>query len=138
MTETENQPEDCPRCGSLLPDADEGLCPTCGYEFGRATLYMPVVRLDQIDDDADLPEGVLDGPPAAAVTAPSRVVGVPPPMAAPKDPDGRKVLVVVLAVIVLFVLGLIGAAFILLFSAVDGDSVEGPPPATFEQPAESE
>ena len=47
MTEGEIQGEDCPRCGSLLPDEEEGLCTTCGYEFGRATLYMPVIRREE-------------------------------------------------------------------------------------------
>lgn len=137
MTETENQIEDCPRCGSLLPDAEEGLCPTCGYEFGRATLYMPVVRLDD-DDPQDLPAGVLDEAPATAPTPTAPLVPAPPPTMAAPQQDGRKVLIAVLVVIVLFVVALIGAATILLFSTVEGQPADAVDPPSIEAPAPSE
>ena len=73
--DTMNGLEDCPRCGSLLPDPEEGVCMTCGYEYGRETLYMPVVTMDkirQVQDDmpalAAAPEvpAFVDARPAAA------------------------------------------------------------------------
>ncbi len=144
MTETENQAEDCPRCGSLLPDSDEGLCPTCGYEFGRATLYMPVVRLEHIDQGSDIPDAVFDAPgaapshDAASPTAPSAAVPIPPPMQIPAEDPSRKVLFIALGLILLFVVGLIGAAVILLYSTVDGDARgEGAVPSVVEQPVET-
>lgn len=32
----------CAKCGALLPDEDEGLCPSCGTPFGRATVALQV------------------------------------------------------------------------------------------------
>jgi hypothetical protein len=55
VTEPDKQVEDCPRCGSLLPDGEEGLCPTCGYEYGRATLFMPIVRLETEEETGEAP-----------------------------------------------------------------------------------
>ena len=134
MTETENQAEDCPRCGSLLPDSDEGLCPTCGYEFGRATLYMPVVRLEDVAQADDLPEGVLDAPAAPPAGAPAPMVPAPPPMSIPAEDSSRKVLLIVLLVIIVSVVIMIGAAMILLFTTVDGQPAgEGAAPPAVEQ-----
>ena len=73
--------KDCPRCGSLLPDADEGVCQTCGYEYGRATLFMPVVAAPKPaahapDPDAPVsaaqpsPEVAASGAEAAHATVP--------------------------------------------------------------------
>ncbi len=72
--DVKNLPEDCPRCGSLLPDPEEGVCLTCGYEYGRATLYMPVVRLDPKTKapvrEAELPELAQSSAPALAPRPP--------------------------------------------------------------------
>jgi hypothetical protein len=34
---------ECARCGSGLPQGDEGLCPTCGMPFGFRTRQMPTL-----------------------------------------------------------------------------------------------
>ena len=34
--------QNCLKCGALLPDADEGICPSCGTPFGKATMAMKV------------------------------------------------------------------------------------------------
>ena len=33
---------DCLKCGALLPDGDEGICPSCGSPFGKATMAMKI------------------------------------------------------------------------------------------------
>lgn len=41
----EGSERECLRCGSLIPlEDDEGLCPTCGTEYGRATIAMPALE----------------------------------------------------------------------------------------------
>ena len=64
--DTKNGLEDCPRCGSLLPDPEEGVCLTCGYEYGRETLYMPVVTMDKIQQVKETPAEDSVSMPAAA------------------------------------------------------------------------
>lgn len=32
----------CAKCGALLPDEDEGLCPSCGTPFGKQTVALSV------------------------------------------------------------------------------------------------
>lgn len=41
-----HEPADCPRCGALLPEGDEGLCAVCGKAFGRTTATMPRVDME--------------------------------------------------------------------------------------------
>lgn len=94
------QDRDCPRCGSLLPDADEGVCQTCGYEYGRATTMMPALVVPQPEDPQELPEG-LDAPRQAA---PSMVpVGSDAPTQEP-EAQRRKLMMILGALVLLLVL----------------------------------
>ena len=34
--------KNCAKCGALLPDEDEGLCPSCGTPFGQSTVALNV------------------------------------------------------------------------------------------------
>lgn len=60
--------EECLRCGSLLPTEDEGICPTCGTEFGRATIAMPALKKPRA--------GAAQAPAGASAAAPSGAGGV--------------------------------------------------------------
>ena len=40
--------QECLRCGTLLPEGEqEGICPTCGVAYGRQTLLMPSLSLEE-------------------------------------------------------------------------------------------
>lgn len=81
----EIEDKDCPRCGALLPDAEEGVCRTCGYEYGRATLFMPAVKVDQpmhTSEPASLPQDAA--PPMMSSTMPQQ--GPPSPSAGGNQP----------------------------------------------------
>lgn len=90
---------DCPRCGALLPDADEGVCQTCGYEYGRATLFMPALHLIPPEDLPALAEDLaapapMTSPPAASATA--------------EDPQRRKLITLLAVIVALLFLSLAG------------------------------
>lgn len=98
------QDRDCPRCGSLLPDADEGVCQTCGYEYGRATTLMPALVVPPPEDAQDLPEG-LDAPQKAAPS----MAPAGPQAPAPEAPDEqRSKLMMILGVLVVLLVLMAG------------------------------
>ena len=50
---------ECLRCGTLLPEDEEGICPTCGVAYGGATLLaMPAVDANMIERHQQQPEPV--------------------------------------------------------------------------------
>ncbi len=116
MSETE-----CPRCGSLLPNLDEGLCHTCGYVFGHATVAMPALKKKApADNAAGAAPQVAAAPPTAAAAAPASSSG-----------NGKMIgLLVAIGVLLVIV---IGAILAIVFTSGDA---EVPPPAPVEAPAE--
>ncbi len=96
--------QDCPRCGSLLPEADEGLCQTCGFEFGRATLYMPAFKAGADPGDA-LVQGALDA--MGSSPGPSTVEVEPEPFPTPvaqsAPPEDNKLVFILVGIVVLLV-----------------------------------
>lgn len=105
--------KDCPRCGSLLPDAEEGICQTCGYEYGRATLFMPIVTAPKASTPAPDSEDAIDAaqaPPGEAAS--SAQPGPAPEGASPvgrvrEAPNGSKLLWGVLILLVLLFFGIL-------------------------------
>lgn len=113
MTDSFTQNQDCPRCGSLLPDSEEGVCQTCGYEYGRATLYMPVVKVEKIQEARS--QAPAQPPTPGAPAQPAVTPGADPPQVAPR-PDGAiqaeegssKRLYVILGAIIFLLLVIVG------------------------------
>jgi hypothetical protein len=104
---------ECPRCGSLLPDSDEGVCSTCNYEYGRATLFMPVIpKVNPADiKDGNVPlDDFLSQKPAPLAPA-QPLTPAQLPVAAPTD--NRK-LWLLLGGIVLLLLAVVGALVVVL------------------------
>ncbi len=101
--------QECLRCGSLLPTEDEGICPTCGSEFGRATIAMPALK-----------KPILPSAPAASAPLPAPSIAPGPIAATPAK--NNTTLYIVLAVIVVLILATLGAILALVFS---GDAPPG-------------
>jgi DNA-directed RNA polymerase subunit M/transcription elongation factor TFIIS len=104
---------DCPRCGSLLPDEDEGVCQTCGYEYGRATTMMPALVVPPGADpsEEDLPEGLIMPTEAAPAMTPTGGQSA----GSAEDAQRRK-LVVILGVMILLLVVLAGMLLFLYLS----------------------
>lgn len=87
---------------------------TCGYEYGRATLYMPVVRLDDIGKGTRSGDPTSDDPPLPDDLDRSGI-----PMAPPRSDDGSALkgnnLVFVFLGILLLLLVVVGAIVGVLF-----------------------
>lgn len=95
--------QECLRCGSLLPTEDEGICPTCGSEFGRATIAMPALK-----------KPILPSAPASSAPLPAPSLAAGPVAGAPAR--NNTTLYIALAVIVVLILAALGAILALVFS----------------------
>ena len=106
VSDTFNNDQDCPRCGALLPDPEEGVCEGCGYEYGRETLYMPVVKLD---DEGKVAIGQAEkeaAPPSAGASS----APLPSLPQAPSEEGSKKLWVALGVLIFLFVAVVIAIA----------------------------
>jgi hypothetical protein len=113
---------ECLRCGSLIPlQDDEGLCPTCGTEYGRATIAMPALA-------KPLDFGVTDNDVGDHAPPPHRVDLAVAHAAEPKR-KSNALLWVVAIVFILLALGIAALALILFLAKTSS----APPP--LEPPA---
>jgi len=126
--------EECLRCGSLLPAEDEGICPTCGTDFGRATIAMPALKKPLNPAAAAAPTAsALDkalGPDVVPQENPSLLIAQAQPATGPST--GLKVALVVLVVAIL---GVIALLVVLLTGGEDVPAPSAPAPA--EAPAKA-
>ncbi len=80
----------CLRCGALLPEGDEGICPACGTPFGRATQAMKVDpgALKRIADERRARNAAAAAPQMAA------------PVVAPEPSDNKPKIILIVVVVV--------------------------------------
>lgn len=91
----------CQKCGAVLPDEDEGLCPVCGTPFGARTMAIEVtpelLAAEFAKAQASAQPQPAEPPEAAAATVPSMRR---PDQLAPPDDGPPKALVAGFALIV--------------------------------------
>ena len=122
------------RCGSMLPDGDEGICPTCGTEFGRATIAMPALNKAEVLKNAAARRAKAspidhalgaDAPPPAEPG-----VGIPIAASQPATGQSRGLMVALVAIVVLIVvaLGILGYILVTPDNAAETPMPPTPPP----------
>jgi len=111
---------ECLRCGSLIPlEDDEGLCPTCGTEYGRATIAMPAL-------EKPLDFGIGDDAESDYVPPPHKVDLATVHVAEPKR-KGNLLLWIVAIVFIFLALGIATLAAVLFFAKTTGTSLPSEP-----------
>ena len=108
--------DDCERCGAMLPDDHEGICPTCGAVYGKATAFMPKLTPDMIaaaeaEESSAAPPG-----PMTPANAPSPVAHAPAgaiPAAAPRSGNRLPIILILVFLGLALALG-IGVILLLL------------------------
>ncbi len=94
----------CSRCGAVLPEVDEGLCPVCETPFGARTVAIEVTADDLAKLVAAREAGKKPGLPGQAPVPP---VTMPVPAAGGGAPKGLIIGIALVVAALIAVLGLL-------------------------------
>ncbi len=111
-----------------MPDGDEGLCPTCGTEFGHATVAMPALskaKAKKLVADPSAPSTVLVEP----------GMSLPPGILNPPPNKSNKLMWILVVVFLVIAIGIGSVAAVLLSSKVNSDAPAPPAPTAPPAPA---